>query len=453
MTAKTTVQELPLLPGVYLFKNPGGTVLYIGKAKSLRKRVASYFAKQDNDWKINALIEEHATIEHIVTHSEHEALLLEAQLVKEYQPKYNTLLKSGNPFLYLVFTQPSLHPSTPLRMSEKKSHPPAHGEPVESMQRHSYGGLQIVRTRKIKGDYYGPFIHKREARGVYDYLMRTFKLTRCNLSIANGCLDYHLGRCAGNCMPNFNEEDYKIRLQLAQQTLDGNAKEFLKIIQQQVQEYSKQLDFEKAQRLNEYAKNLDAIFATLKTKFTDRKYKKEVAHVIMPERIAIKKQEALEALTELQHLLGLPAMPNTIDCFDISHFQSSYIVGSCVRFTNGIPEKNKFRRFKIKTLTEQNDYAALQEIVTRRYRDPKELPDIVLIDGGKGQLHAAQKVLPNTLIISLAKREEVLFTPTTPHGIRLDLQTSVGRLIIALRDYAHHFAVSYHKLLRNKGLK
>lgn len=419
MTDKSTRSHLPLLPGIYIFKDQAGAVLYIGKAKSIRKRVATYFKKQQEDWKINALLEEHATIEHIVTHNEHEALLLEAQLIKEYQPKYNVLLKSGNPFLYLLFT----------------------AEP----------SLEIVRTKKTKGSYYGPFIHKQDARGVYDYLMRTFKLHRCKLSIANGCLDFHLGRCAGNCMPTFDTADYATRVQLAQQTLEGNTKAFLKTIEEQVREHSKQLAFEKAQRLTEYARNLDVIFVTLKAKFHERKYAQEITYATMPERTELQQQESLDALTELQHLLALPTMPRTIDCFDISHFQSSYIVGSCVRFTDGVPEKNKFRRFKIKTLTEQNDYAALQEIVSRRYRDLQDLPDIVFIDGGKGQLHAAQKVLPQALIISLAKREETLFTPTTPHGIRLDMQTALGRLLIAIRDYAHHFAVTYHKLLRKKG--
>ena len=126
-------------------------------------------------------------------------------------------------------------------------------------------------------------------------------------------------------------------------------------------------------------------------------------------------------------------------------------MGSCIRFTHGKPEKNKFRRFKITTLTEQNDYAALQEIIQRRYRHD-DLPDIILIDGGKGQLHAAQAVMPQATIISLAKQEEIIFASILPDGYKLDLQTSLGRLLIAIRDYAHHFAISYHKLLRKKGM-
>jgi excinuclease ABC subunit C len=153
----------------------------------------------------------------------------------------------------------------------------------------------------------------------------------------------------------------------------------------------------------------------------------------------------------LQKLLELPERPETIDCFDISHFQSSYLVGSCIRFKDGLPDKNNFRRFRIKTLTQQNDYAALQEIVSRRYKNPADAPHIVLIDGGKGQLSSVQQLFPGLLCISLAKREELLHTPLHPEGIHLDIQTPLGQLLIYLRDYAHHFAISYHRLLRTKN--
>ena len=152
----------------------------------------------------------------------------------------------------------------------------------------------------------------------------------------------------------------------------------------------------------------------------------------------------------VQAFFGAPHPIHTIDCFDISHFQSHYIVGACIRFTDGKPDKNKFRRFKINSLDQQNDYAALQEIVARRYKDDTILPDLVLIDGGKGQLSAAKAIIPHALCASLAKREETIFSDQYPHGIVLDLHTEVGKLLIALRDYAHHFAISYHRLRRHK---
>ncbi len=138
-----------------------------------------------------------------------------------------------------------------------------------------------------------------------------------------------------------------------------------------------------------------------------------------------------------------------IDCFDISHFQSKQMVGACVRFSHGVPVKNKFRRFKIKTLETQDDYAALQEIVTRRYRNG-DMPDLILIDGGKGQLNAIKKILPDATISSLAKREETLFCNAHPEGVLLDVKTPIGKLLIELRDYTHHFAISYHRLKKEK---
>ena len=158
-----------------------------------------------------------------------------------------------------------------------------------------------------------------------------------------------------------------------------------------------------------------------------------------------------ETAQEIQTFLHLKKAPISIDCFDISHFQSRYIVGSCVRFTNGVPDKNKFRRFKITSLTTQNDYAALQEIVTRRYKKPEDIPDLVVIDGGKGQRNAVLEVFKDAPCVSLAKREEILFSDAHPQGRQLFVNEPVGKLFISLRDYAHHFAISYHRLLRSRG--
>jgi len=153
----------------------------------------------------------------------------------------------------------------------------------------------------------------------------------------------------------------------------------------------------------------------------------------------------------LQHFLGTSKSIRTIDCFDVSHFQGKDIVGSCVRFKDGGPDKNRFRRFKIRTLEEQDDYAALREIVSRRYKNPDDLPDLILIDGGKGQLNTVRPLIPDdVLCVSLSKREERLHSTQNPEGIPLDVHTDVGKTLIALRDYAHHFAISYHRLRRRK---
>ncbi|MFI5332895.1 MAG: GIY-YIG nuclease family protein [Candidatus Babeliales bacterium] len=417
---ESRVSTLPIGPGVYIFKDANNTILYIGKAKSIRKRVSSYFKKNNTDWKIHALLQEHATIDYIITKNETAALLLEAQLIKDHKPKYNVLLKAGYPFLYILFT----HEDLP--------------------------HIQLVRHKKQKGTYFGPFLHKAQTRSAFRYLMQTFRLTLCNKTIANGCLDYHLGLCAGNCKPDFNSADYLIRLQLAQDALNSNSAAFLKTIKASIGEYNQRLEFEKSKHLTEYLLNFDTIFTTLKTRFKMATFHDAIMAITAPKHhVSALAQQGGPAL---QELVGSANSIATIDCFDISHFQGKFLVGSCVRFTNGVPDKNKFRRFTIKSLTEQNDYAALQEIVARRYKDPDELPDLILIDGGKGQRNAVLPLVGSTLCVSLAKREERLFTPLHPDGIPLDIRTAVGQLLIALRDYAHHFAISYHRLKRRKAV-
>jgi len=418
MASPEYVRTLPQLPGIYVFKNKENTIIYVGKAKQLKHRVSSYFRKQD-DWKVQELIKEHAIVEYILTKNELEALLLEAQLIRTYKPKYNVLLKHANPFVYLVITPGELP------------------------------RLQLVRQKKGKGTFFGPFLYKKRARSSYEFLMRTLKLQLCSTNIEQGCLDYHMGICAGNCRVDFSNEDYVMRITIAQQLLEGNYEACQAMLIEQIKEHNARFEYEKSKRLSGYLHDLASLFETLNTGFSERKYTKDITVISTP--LLAKIEQPIEALFELQKLLNLQSRPESIDCFDISHFQSSHLVGSCIRFKEGMPDKNKFRRFRIKTLLEQNDYAALQEIVLRRYRNPEEMPHIALIDGGKGQLSAVQKVIPDLLCISLAKKEELLYTPLHPEGIPLDIQTPLGKLLISLRDYAHHFAISYHRVLRSKS--
>ncbi len=428
----TKFERFPRQPGVYLFKDPEQNIIYIGKATCLRDRVRSYFGKeQQYDLKVHSLLEEHHSIDYVTTQSEMEASLLEAHLIYKQKPKFNVLLKNGQPFLYILFTKGQL-PS-----------------------------MEIVRNKKKKGIYFGPFLHKSKARSVYNFLTKIFCLNLCNQKIDNGCLAFHIGTCAGNCRKDFDAENYRLRLQLAMDVLKGNHKEFVKKIKTQISLYSKMLEFEKAQRLHEYLINLDYIFKTIKLRFSPSKYAADMyialnpftpctQNQILTQKPATGLQENVELVHELQDLLNLDAPAHSIDCFDISHFQGDSLVGSCIRFTDNKPDKNKFRRFQIRTLTQQNDYAALQEIVSRRYKNREDLPDIILIDGGKGQLNAVQKLELKTTCISLAKKEETLFCAQFPNGIKLDIKTDIGQLLIALRDYAHHFAISYHRLRRKK---
>jgi excinuclease ABC subunit C len=413
-----TPPPLPKLPGVYIFKDAAGTILYIGKAVNLQSRVGTYFANYTKDWKIKALLDEHATISHIVTNTEHDALVLEAQLIQEYQPKYNRLLKEGNPFIYIKYT--------------KKPYPT----------------FSIARTRNTKGIYFGPFIHKTDARKTTRFIIDTFKLYRCGKKMAHGCLLYHIGKCSGSCLPNFDEAAYAFRAELALHMLKNERDIFIKRIKEEIADANRKLQFERAKNLHEYLTHVDSLFQTLNRYTSGTAYIPQAVTTSMPSAIAPSELTSQALATELQTLVGGEKPIHIIDCFDISHFQSKNIVGSAVRFIDGIPDKQAFRRFMIKTLEKQNDYAAIREIVTRRYKNPADLPDLILIDGGIGQLNAAQAVLTTPLIAALAKREETLYCPAHPHGIKLDLHTDAGKTLIALRDYTHHFAITYHRLKR-----
>lgn len=435
---KKKLARLPLESGVYLFKDQHHNVIYIGKAKSIRKRVRSYFqdtvvsarSKSGPNPKLKALVQEIIDVAFVVTKNEQEALLLEAQLVKQHQPRFNILLKFGTPFIYVLFTD----------------------EVIPQ--------LELARDKRKKGTYFGPFLHKTPARRAYAYLLKTFRLKLCNKKIAGGCLDFHLDLCPGNCTGQFDENAYRFRMNLAQQALAGDHKAFLRMLKAQIAKLNITLQFEKARNLQEYVENFEAIFRTLKTHFTEHKYDREVAHATT--RTSYSAEHAPHAAAQLQHMLSLPQPPRTIDCFDISHFQSRSIVGSCIRFVDGKPEKNKFRRFKIKSLIQQNDYAALREIVSRRYKNLDDLPDLIVIDGGKGQLHAVEDLVPQVPMISLAKpatpgvhrdQSATLFQRNDSTGIPIDVKTDAGKLLLALRDYAHHFAVSYHTVRQGKSFR
>lgn len=440
---------LPKLPGIYIFKDKEGQVIYIGKAKSIRKRVSSYFQRSHLEDKVAALISEYGSIEFIVTKNETEALLLEAKLIGDFKPRFNILLKEGQPFLYIVFTE------------NKKD----------------LSKIVLSRNKDLKGVYFGPFLHKFQARKMFEYLVSTFRLNICNKKVENGCLDYHIGLCAGSCKPDFDVQDYLFRLNVAQDALKKEHKKILSDLKVKIEMYNKNMEFEKSRNLQEYVDNIDVILHTIETKFTEDKFEDKVFAVTTKagkiyssnRDVGLQLGEFLKIKNTGENIdVGFKEI-KSIDCFDISHFQGSFIVGSCVRFTNGHPEKNKFRKFKIKLLENQNDYAALQEIVSRRYREG-DFPDVIMIDGGKGQLNSilSLEVIKNGLavdfdingnkssfnklfdVISLAKREETIYSQNFPEGIKLDQKSDLGLLLIALRDYAHHFAITYHRKRRSK---
>ncbi len=446
-------------------------------------------------------------------------MLLEAHLIQSNQPKFNILLKSGQPFLYLFFTLGKLPE------------------------------IKIVRNQKQKGTYFGPFLDKGATRKMYDFFIKTFRLKLCKKKIINGCLDYHLGFCAGICRSDFDAAGYQERLLLVRLALAKNHKVFLHDLMEQIQEYNKKQEFEHAQELYRYYTACQAAFSyldisplsagkrighdiwiltkdkkslhiliehqnvlTLKQSFyfpfdelvespndyfigyyrsykpslrilinfdlsiaTCKLYQKFLTQwhhiekevtifqatrgheaalirygVMQVNQLLLKKASLGKALKQL---LKLSREPRTIDCFDISHQQGMFNVGACVRFTDGQPDKKFFRHFYIKTVQGQNDYASLAEIVSRRYRDNNEVPDLIVVDGGKWQLSAVLPLIPIDVdVISLAKREETIFSSKIPMGIHINTTSFAGQMLIALRDYTHHFAINFHRKRARESL-
>lgn len=526
-TVLTAIKKAPRTAGVYQFKGPEGKVLYIGKAKSLRARLQSYVSGYGKDWKATSLLDASDTVETVQTESELAAMLLEARMIQSYQPPFNVLLKTGQPYTYFLITQ---------------------------KQGNKLSRFELVRTKHKKGTYFGPFIEKTAARHAHRFLQEAFQLQLCDKNIPGGCLAYHMHRCAGICRPDFDREGYEQRVALLRRALRSPKERMLTEIDEQVAQSNTDMRFERSAQLVGYKKALKTMYESLATQFdrptslqkladrdlwvwqpagsTDafgylflfrerngvlnkarlfcllgelggpailteylssfyRLYRPApqilVSHELeQPELLAqfaaawhevmydvtvdapardAHTEIMLHAKTYAQHelakrqqvprqlksLLALSIAPRRIDCFDISHKQGHAMVGSCVRFTDGRPDGRGVRNFYIKTVEGQNDYASLQEIVLRRYRTPADLPDLIVIDGGKGQLSAVRAVIggllqgTSTALVSLAKREETVFSDTFPEGKVLNQKSLAGQTLIALRDYAHHRAVSFHR--------
>lgn len=522
------ISRLPHVPGVYQFFDAADQLLYIGKAKNLKKRVQSYLKNTDSEWKLINLHQRAAKLDFKITENELQALLLEAKLIQALKPELNILLKDNQPFLYFFFSD-------------------------EPAKKGKVPKFEIVFDTSAKGEYFGPFINRSLAKKLYELLNKIFGTRICSRKIAKGCLYYHLGQCAGFCLDNFDEASYRKKIKLIKQFFKDGPSAFLKFLQKQIDEFIKQQNFETAavwtkyqdlllqavpdlasinsmsqllakqqnsQQLwmfskagnfmlvlenqhNHLAKKqifrLDQFFdldfddlmanfysnhpapVAIFTNFalTDKELLAQFISswqsvAIAPEIIDISKLQnkstfidlAIEMLNreeslffnlskELQKIFATSSLINKIDCFDISHHQDLFIVGSCVRFENGQPNKKMFRHFKIKTTAKPNDYQSLKEIVYRRYLSEQDLPDLVLIDGGKGQLQSVLGLYPGLNFASLAKKEETIFRKVLVdgkpmfEGKKLNLLTYAGLFVTHIRNTAHNFAVNFHRKLKN----
>ncbi len=421
------LRNLPTTPGVYLMKDASNRVIYIGKAKNLRSRAGSYFQKTAaEDRRICDWIGEVADIDYLAADSEVDAVLMEARLIKDIQPKHNQDLKDDKSFPYLQITT------------------------GEDFPRVNFTREPLDRGVKL----YGPFPRAKSLRGAIQVLQRIFKFRTCSLDIEEGdprwrwfrpCLLHSINQCTAPCNLRIDRETYRTDIRRLRLFLDGKKDVVLKEMDEEMRAASKALQFEKAARLRDEIKALQ----TLNLRGDLEKHAQPEVFYVDPRK----------GLKGLKKILNLESTPRTIDGVDIAHLGGTETVGSLVTFIDGLPFKPGYRRYKIKSVTGIDDYASIREVVTRRIRGLRDrdepFPDLFLIDGGKGQLNAALDafeavgVTPPTLI-ALAKREEEIFVPGQPDPIVLSRRSFALRLLQYVRDEAHRFAQHYHHMLRTK---
>lgn len=509
---------IPNQPGCYIMKNSAGEVIYVGKAKNLGKRVKSYWRPNNPEWKNTELLREIKNIEFLITRNEMEALIMEARLIKQYQPKYNFKLKENQPYMYIKITDEELP--------------------------------RLVSVRKIEGGgkYFGPFTSGKGRKYLLLTTARLFGLRTGKLNSRSSRELYQLlSEIKSRDLENISAKDYQRNVKLAELFLRGKKEILVKELEARMKIASQKQNYELAklyldqirsiknisekqlislpksydqdvvnyvlagERLmvqvfnvnhgvvtsrNEYnlvitpEQNTDEIFSEfIRQYYLTRPIPKEI---ILPKKIIeqsltiryleelkgekviitipnqgdksellfLVKDNILSRIThdpaeELQARLNLPHLPLRIDCFDISNISGVEAVGSCVRFVSGKPNKDLYRKFKIKTVIGPNDYTMMKEVISRRYSHQGwEEPDLIVVDGGKGQLNIASQVLAELKlsfpVISLAKRLEEVFIPGQSKAVIFDRRSNALKLLQQLRDEAHRFAITYHKLLRSK---
>ncbi len=512
-----SLADIPHSPGCYLYKDDAGTIIYVGKAKDLRKRVSSYFQKRDHDPKTQKLVKTIADVEYIVTGTDEEAYLLENSLIKRHQPKYNIDLRDAKSYAYIELTK------------------------------EAFPRITIARKAKGAGQFFGPFVSGKERDYVLTVVKKTFHLRSCKNMPRNhrACLRFHIGNCTGPCAGQVTAADYALQCSQAEAVLKGKTAELVASLTAEMNRYAAAMEFEAAMRCRDV---IAAVTHLASRQYVSRQkdHDEDVIHfisaegtvylmvfhvykgtlggreefifeesdgffeefllqfysehpapreVIVPEAVdeslaeylgtvakrkvilTVPKQgEKVKLLElarknietvhfgdeirveELRKALHLADAPRVIECFDISHLSGTDTVASMVQFRAGRPDKRNYRRFRIKTVEGIDDFASMAEVVRRRYSrlvaEEKDLPDLILIDGGKGQLSSAKRVLDelevDVPVISLAKSEEEVFVSGVPFPLPFGKKTRANMYLQEIRDEAHRFAITYNRLLRKK---
>ena len=426
--AAAVVRKFPTCPGVYLMKNAAGVVIYVGKATNLRSRAGSYFLKAAlTDIRTGHWVGEIADADFMECESEVDALLVESRLIKDIQPQYNKVLKDDKTFPYLQIST------------------------YEDFPR-----VEITREPESSGvKLYGPFPSAGSLRGAVQVLQRIFKFRTCSLDIDAGderwrwyrpCLLASIKQCTAPCNMRVSREAYRKDIKRLQMFLSGKKSSLLKDMKAEMMEASKALNFEVAAKLRDEIKLLENL-----------DHRGDLDTHEQPEVFHIDPKKGLEGL---KRVLKLSETPRSIEGVDIAHLGGGQTVASLVKFIDGLPFKPGYRRFKIKNVKGIDDFKSIHEVVSRRYQrltdENDTFPDILLIDGGKGQLSSAVAAfealgIDPPVLISLAKKEEEIFQPGESESIKLSRHAFSLRLLQCVRDEAHRFAQHYHHILRDKS--
>ncbi|MBL50003.1 MAG: excinuclease ABC subunit C [Roseibacillus sp.] len=454
---RSRLGEVPHQPGVYLMRDRLGAIIYVGKARDLRKRLASYFLpsrRQQADLKTRALLDSVWDFEIHLVRNEQEALLLEGKLIKQYRPRYNVSFRDDKRFLLA-----KINPDEP------------------------WPRFVLTRLKKDDGArYFGPFAHSGALRGTIAWLNREFGLRSCR-SREPGEKDYKhcsadvIRNCSAPCVGKITREAYLERVEQASELLEGKGRrERIRSLHEEMEKAAGRMDFERAARLRDIVQNLE------RTLNPTRQFSRGrgVPSTVKP----------LDDLSELADLLQLAEAPRIMECFDISNVSSNHIVASMVRFVQGVPDNGNYRRYRIMTVEGQDDFASMAEVIRRRYsrilregaksspgvvesqegviegmrrlaregKAPITLPDLVIVDGGKGQLGSAitelrRLGLHELAVIGLAKKREEIFRPGESAPLILSHETGALKLLQRIRDEAHRFANNYNELLLRKRMK
>ena len=440
MTLKEKLEQLPHCPGVYRYFNSEGTIIYVGKAKDLYRRVHQYFRPPEQlDRKTNALVANIADLQYTVVETEEDALLLENNLIKQLQPHYNILLKDDKTYPWICIRN-------------------------ERFPR-------VLLTRRYVKDgstYYGPYASVQHARRMLELVGSLYKLRICNHpltdeSIASGrirpCLNYQLGKCGAPCAGLHGEEEYMAQIDQIKSLLSGRVRQLMTVFREQMQQAAAELRFEDANTFKERLKLLEAHHERQQAVghgILDMETYRLLDKAQMPRRVV----KAEQAVSQLKKDLGMDVDPRHIECFDNSNIQGTDPVAACVVFKDGVPSKKDYRKFNIKTVVGANDYASMKEVVNRRYSrmlaEGEELPQLVVIDGGRGQLGCALEALmelgiqDRIFVVGIAERLEEIIVPGDPHPLFLDKNSSSLRILMHIRDEAHRFGITFHRNKRSK---